>query len=159
MRKAIKISVSMPEKLKVQLDERAEADQVPVSQLVTEAVKAYLGLPSDQASSPPLQLAEQLRQMQAYLWDLHFSHECTRATALNLYYWAQRHGEDSKAGHLDAVGVDELQGELFDEASIDCAAFADRQAEVFRDGVDDLFLGSWLAHRKWFLMAPRMAWR
>lgn len=93
MRKAIKISVSMPEKLKVQLDERAEADQVPVSQLVTEAVKAYLGLPSDQASSPPLQLAEQLRQMQAYLWDLHFSHECTRATALNLYYWAQRHGE------------------------------------------------------------------
>ena len=110
MRKAIKISVSMPEKLKVQLDERAEADQVPVSQLVTEAVKAYLGLPSDQASSPPLQLAEQLRQMQAYLWDLHFSHECTRATALNLYYWAQRHGEDFGAGPLDAVGEAHCQG-------------------------------------------------
>lgn len=72
---------------------------------------------------------------------------------------ADVHGEDSKAGHLDAVGVDELQGEFFDEASIERAAFADGQAEVFGYGIDDLFLGSWLAHGKWFLMAPRMAWR
>ena len=44
---------------------------------------------------------------------------------------ADVHGEDSKAGHFDAVGVDELQGEFLDETGIDRAAFADGQAEVF----------------------------
>ena len=71
---------------------------------------------------------------------------------------ADVHGEDSKAGHFDTVGVDELQGEFLDETSVDRAAFADGQAEVFGDGVDDLFLSSWLAHRERFLMVRRMAW-
>ena len=44
---------------------------------------------------------------------------------------ADVHGKDSKAGHLDAVGVDKLQGEFLDEAGVDRAAFADGQAEVF----------------------------
>lgn len=68
------------------------------------------------------------------------------------------HGKDSKACHLDAVPVDEFQGEFLDEAGVEGAAFADGQAEVFGDRVDDLFLCSWLAHRERFLMAPRMAW-
>ena len=69
------------------------------------------------------------------------------------------HGKDPKAGHLDAVPVDEFEGEFLDEAGVEGAAFADGQAKFFGDRVDDLFLGSWLAHRKWFLMTPRMAWR
>ena len=69
------------------------------------------------------------------------------------------HGKDPKARHLDAVPVDEFEGEFLNEAGIDGAAFADGQAEVFGDRVDDLFLCSWLAHRERFLMAPRMAWR
>jgi hypothetical protein len=89
-----KLSISIPDELKLQLDERADAENVPVSHVVTEALRAFFGLPADQVPGPPLQLAEQLRQVQAYLWELHFSHECTRSTALNLYYWAQRNGEN-----------------------------------------------------------------
>ena len=62
--------------------------------MVAEALKAYFALPPVPTPPPPPELAEQLRQVQAYLWDLHFSHECTRAASLNLYYWAQRSGEN-----------------------------------------------------------------
>jgi predicted transcriptional regulator len=89
-----KLSISIPDELKVQLDERADAENVPVSHVVTEALRAFFGSPPDQAPGTQLSLADQLREVQAYLWDLHFSHESTRATALNLYYWAQRHGEN-----------------------------------------------------------------
>ena len=36
-----KLSISIPDELKVQLDERADAEHVPVSHVVTEALKAY----------------------------------------------------------------------------------------------------------------------
>ena len=89
-----KLSISIPDQLKELLDQRAANDQVPVSYVVSEALRSYFALPSQPAlpSAPP-QLTEQLMAMQAYLWELHFSHECTRSAALNLYYWAQRNGQ------------------------------------------------------------------
>lgn len=90
-----KLSISIPEELKELLDERAEADQVPVSQVVSQALRKYFELPAEpQTPTVPVELAEQLRAVQAYLWELHFSHECTRSAALNLYYWAKRNDEN-----------------------------------------------------------------
>lgn len=89
-----KLSISLPDELEAQLDERAAAEGLSVSRMVAEALKAYFALPPVPTPPPPLELAEQLRQVQAYLWDLHFSHECTRSASLNLYYWALRNGEN-----------------------------------------------------------------
>ena len=89
-----KLSISIPDELEAQLDERAAAEGMSVSRMVAEALKAYFALPPGPTPPPPPGLAEELRQVQAYLWELHFSHECTRSTALNLYYWAQRNGEN-----------------------------------------------------------------
>ncbi len=76
------------------LDEKASADQVPVSYVVSEALRGYFSLPSQPpGTSASPELAEELRAIKAYLWELHFSHECTRSAALNLYYWAQRSGQ------------------------------------------------------------------
>lgn len=90
-----KLSISIPEELKELLDERAESDQVPVSHVVSEALRKYFELPSTEPQAPaaPPELVEQLQAIQDYLWQLHFSHECCRSAALNLYYWAGRSGE------------------------------------------------------------------
>ncbi len=67
---------------------------MPVSYVVSEALRSYFSLPSQpQGASASPELREQLQAIQAYLWELHFSHECTRSAALNLYYWAQRSGQ------------------------------------------------------------------
>ena len=89
-----KLSISIPDELKEKLDERSDAEGVTVSHMVADALKAYFALPPGPTPPPPPGLAEELRQMQAYLWELHFSHECTRSAALNLYYWAERNGEN-----------------------------------------------------------------
>ena len=89
-----KLSISLPDELEAELDERAAAEGMSVSRMVAEALKAYFAEPAVPTPPPPPELAEQLRQVQAYLWELHFSHECTRSTSLNLYYWAQRNGEN-----------------------------------------------------------------
>ena len=90
-----KLSISIPEELKELLDERAEADQVPVSQVVAEALRRYFELPTGETQTPsaPPELVKQVQAIQDYLWDLHFSHEVTRSASLNLYYWAGREGE------------------------------------------------------------------
>lgn len=94
-----KLSISIPEELKDLLDERAEADQVPVSHVVSEALRSYFALPPAEPQAPaqapavPPELVEQVQAIQDYLWQLHFNHECTRSAALNLYYWAGRNGE------------------------------------------------------------------
>lgn len=67
---------------------------MPVSYVVSEALRGYFSLPSQPPGpTAPPELAEELRAIKAYLWELHFSHECTRSAALNLYYWAQRSGQ------------------------------------------------------------------
>ena len=43
-----KLSISIPEELKELLDERAAADQVPVSQVVSEALRRYFELPPEE---------------------------------------------------------------------------------------------------------------
>ena len=91
-----KLSISIPDELKELLDERADKDHVPISHVVSEALRQYFSLPTDDQAdreSAAPELAEHLRQVQEYLWDLHFSHERTRSAAANLYYWAQRNGE------------------------------------------------------------------
>ncbi len=89
-----KLSISIPDELKDLLDERAGADQVPVSYVVSEALRSYFSLPSQpQGAAASPELAEQLQAIQGYLWELHFSHECARSATLNLHYWAQRNGQ------------------------------------------------------------------
>ncbi len=89
-----KLSISIPDELKALLDEKAGDDQVPVSYVVSEALRSYFSIPSQPpAPTAAPELAEELRAIKAYLWELHFSHECTRSAALNLYYWAQRSGQ------------------------------------------------------------------
>lgn len=67
---------------------------MPVSYVVSEALRGYFSLPSQPPGpTAPPELAEELSAIKAYLWELHFSHECTRSAALNLYYWAQRNGQ------------------------------------------------------------------
>lgn len=95
-----KLSISIPDELKELLDDRADKEHVPVSHVVSEALRQYFALPVDdqvpKAGSPsptPADLAEQLRQVQEYLCDLHFSYERTRSAAYALYYWAERNGE------------------------------------------------------------------
>lgn len=87
-----KLSISIPDELKELLDGKARADQVPVSSVVSEALRSYFSLPSPAPAVPP-ELTERVQALEAYLWKLHFSHECTRSAALNLYYWAGRNGE------------------------------------------------------------------
>ena len=95
-----KLSISIPDELKELLDERADKEHVPVSHVVSEALRQYFALPSDDQvpgrpplSPAPADLAEQLRQVQEYLCDFHFSYERTRSAAYALYYWAERNGE------------------------------------------------------------------
>lgn len=91
-----KLSISIPDELKERIDERAEADQVPVSHVISQALRTFFELPDVPKPVPqtvPPELSEQLQAIQAYLWELHFSHECTRSAALNLYYWASRNGQ------------------------------------------------------------------
>ena len=89
-----KLSISIPDELKELLDGKARADQVPVSYVVSEALRGYFSLSSQpQRPSAPPELTERVQALEAYLWKLHFSHECTRSAALNLYYWAGRNGE------------------------------------------------------------------
>mgnify|MGYP000961932339 FL=1 len=91
-----KLSISIPEELRELLEERATADQVPVSHVVSEALRRYFELPSAEPQAPAAtpELAKQVQDIQEYLWHLHFSHEMTRSAALNLYYWAGRQGEN-----------------------------------------------------------------
>lgn len=91
-----KLSISIPEELKELLEERATADQVPVSHVVSEALRKYFELPSAEPQAPaaPPELVKQVQDIQEYLWQLHFSHEMTRSAALNLHYWAHRKGEN-----------------------------------------------------------------
>jgi len=90
-----KLSISIPDELKVQLDERADAENVPVSHVVTEALKAYFAQPTT-PELPPGAGGEQLRQMQAYLWDLYLNYERTRSSALAVHYWAE--GQEALVG-------------------------------------------------------------
>lgn len=71
-------------------------------------------------------------------------------------------GEDAESGHFGPLMVDEFESELFDQASIECAAFADGEVKLFGDGVDDLFLSAGLAHRSDFcclVECPGMSWK
>ena len=91
-----KLSISIPEELRELLEERATADQVPVSHVVSEALRRYFELPPEEAqgSAASPELVKQVQEIQEYLWHLHFNHEMTRSAALNLYYWAGRQGEN-----------------------------------------------------------------
>ena len=82
-----KLSISIPDELKVQLDERADAEHVPVSHVVTEALKAYFAQTTT-PELPPGAGGEQIRQMQEYLWDLYLNYERTRSSALAVHHWA-----------------------------------------------------------------------
>ena len=90
-----KLSISIPDELKVQLDERADAENVPVSHVVTEALKAYFAQPTT-PELPPGAGGEQFRQMQAYLWDLYLNYEGTRSSALAVHHWAE--GQEALVG-------------------------------------------------------------
>ena len=59
-----KLSISIPDDLKELLDEKAGTDQVPVSYVVSEALRSYFSLPSQpQGSAASPELAEQLQAM------------------------------------------------------------------------------------------------
>jgi len=93
-----KLSISIPDDLKELLEARAESEKMPVSHVVSDALKAYFALPNaeipEQPDSPrPTSSSEELRQVQEYLWELHQSYERTRSSALVLYHWAERSGE------------------------------------------------------------------
>ena len=89
-----KLSISIPEELRELLEERATTDQVPVSHVVSEALRKYFELPSAEPQAPaaPPELVKQVQEIQKYLWELHFNHEMTRSAALNLFFWADRSG-------------------------------------------------------------------
>jgi len=84
-----KLSISIPDELKAQLDERADAENVPVSHAVTEALRSYFGQPSPEL--PPGAESKEIRKIQEYLWDLYLSYDRTRSSAL--YHWGEREGE------------------------------------------------------------------
>ena len=86
-----KLSISIPDELKVQLDERADAENVPVSHVVTEALKAYFAQGST-PELPPGGGGHEISQMQAYLWDLYLSCDRTRSSTLALHHWAESQG-------------------------------------------------------------------
>ena len=86
-----KLSISIPDELKVQLDERADAENVPVSHVVTEALKAYFA----QGSSPELPPGgggQEIRKIQEYLWDLYLGCDRVLSSTLALHYWAEGQG-------------------------------------------------------------------
>ena len=86
-----KLSISIPDELKVQLDERADAENVPVSHVVTEALKAYFAQ-GPAPELPPGAGGEEIRKMQTYLWDLYLNYDRTRSSTLALHHWAEGQG-------------------------------------------------------------------
>lgn len=93
-----KLSISIPDDLKELLDARSESENVPVSHLVTDALRAYFAQPLEEQEKPvptPPPLAgssEEVRQIQEYLWDLYLSYDRTRSAALALHHWADKEG-------------------------------------------------------------------
>ena len=83
-----KLSISTPDELKAQLDERSEEEGVTVSHMVADALKAYFAEGST-PELPPGVGGEQLRKMQEYLWDLYLNYERTRSSALAVHHWAE----------------------------------------------------------------------
>ena len=90
-----KLSISIPDELKVHLDERAEAEHVPVSHVVTEALRAYFAQPTT-PEPPPGVGGHEIRKMQEYLWDLYLNYEGTRSSALAVHHWAE--GQEALVG-------------------------------------------------------------
>ena len=93
-----KLSISIPDDLDQLLDEKSKADKIPVSHIVTEALRAYFALQSDTAEEPASPTSspdssEGLRQIQEYLWDLYLSYDRTRSAALALHHWADKEGQ------------------------------------------------------------------
>jgi len=102
-----KLSISIPDDLKELLTERADAEHVPVSQIVSDALRSYFEKPPDPVTPPkpttPSDTATssaEIRQMQEYLWDLHHSYERTRSTVLVLY-----HRADESSGDTELLGI------------------------------------------------------
>lgn len=98
-----KLSISIPDELKQLLEDRAETDKVPVSHVVSEALKAYFALPEEApeepvSPTPPGSSLEEIRQLQEYLWELHQSYERTRSSVLVLYHRAEQSGENPLLG-------------------------------------------------------------
>lgn len=90
-----KLSISIPDELKAQLDERSEAEGVTVSHMVADALRAYFAQPTA-PGLPPGAGGDQLRQVQEYLWELYLNDERTRSSALAVHYWAE--GQEALVG-------------------------------------------------------------
>lgn len=94
-----KLSISIPDELKDQLEARAESEKVAVSHVVTEALRSFFALPQQGAPEEPVSptpspgSSEEIRQLQEYLWDFYLSYERTRASVLALHSWGERSGE------------------------------------------------------------------
>ena len=92
-----KLSISIPDDLEQLLEERAAAEKLPVSQVVSKALRAYFALPSSEAPGTeiptPCPDTDGLRQVQEYLWDLHQSYDRTRSAVLVLHHLAEKNGE------------------------------------------------------------------
>lgn len=99
-----KLSISIPDDLKAQLDERAGAEHVAVSQVVSNALRSYFEKPAAPPPAPPkppepipppppvAHDSAEVRQMQQYLWELYWNHERTRASVVGLFQWANSCG-------------------------------------------------------------------
>lgn len=88
------MSVSIGDELKARLEERAGREGVPVSQLVSSAVKRYLDEPVPAPPPPPLVKPDsrELDQIREYLWQLSFFHERMREVSEGLFLWAGQQG-------------------------------------------------------------------
>ena len=86
-----KLSISIPDELKAQLDERSDSEGVTVSHMVADALRAYFAQPTI-PESPPSLGGDQVRQMQEYLWDLYLNYERTRSSAFAVHFWAEGQG-------------------------------------------------------------------
>lgn len=99
-----KLSISIPDELKDQLEARAESEKVAVSHVVTEALRSFFALSQQGASEEPVSptpspgSSEEIRQLQEYLWELHQSYERTRSSVLVLYHRAEQSGENELLG-------------------------------------------------------------
>lgn len=99
-----KLSISIPDELKDQLEARAESEKVAVSHVVSEALRTYFALPEGEtpkkpdSPTPPASGSEEVRQLQEYLWELHQSYERTRSAVLVLYHRAEQDGENELLG-------------------------------------------------------------
>ena len=82
-----KLSISIPDELKAELDERSDAEGVTVSHMVADALKAYFSQEST-PEPPPGGGGQEIRKMQEYLWDLYLNYERTRSSALAVHHWA-----------------------------------------------------------------------